>query len=40
MGRLGNLKYRDLAAKLRERGFRFDRQAKGSHEIWLHPITC
>jgi predicted RNA binding protein YcfA (HicA-like mRNA interferase family) len=25
--------------KLRRAGFVFDRQAKGSHEIWYHPAT-
>jgi len=25
--------------KLRRAGFVFDRQAKGSHEIWYHPGT-
>lgn len=29
----------ELIRKLRRAGFVFDRQAKGSHEIWYHPIT-
>jgi len=29
----------ELIRKLRRAGFEFDRQAKGSHEIWLHPQT-
>jgi predicted RNA binding protein YcfA (HicA-like mRNA interferase family) len=36
MGRLAGFKYREVARKLRVLGFRFDRQARGSHEIWLH----
>jgi predicted RNA binding protein YcfA (HicA-like mRNA interferase family) len=39
MGRLAGLTYRDITRKLRAAGFVFDRQAKGSHEIWMHPIT-
>jgi len=39
MGRLAGYKYQDVAAKLRRAGFVFDRAAKGSHEIWLHPGT-
>ena len=31
--------YRALAEMLREAGCRFERQAKGSHEIWYSPIT-
>jgi predicted RNA binding protein YcfA (HicA-like mRNA interferase family) len=34
MGRLAGFRYREIAAKLRALGFRFDRQAAGSHEIW------
>ena len=29
----------DIIRKLRRAGFVFDRQARGSHEIWIHPIT-
>lgn len=36
MGRLSGFKYRKIISKLRKVGFSFDRQAKGSHEIWLH----
>ena len=39
MGRLNGYRYRDVAAKLRRAGFEFDRQAKGSHEIWWSPAT-
>lgn len=39
MGRLAGFRYRDIEAKLRKAGFVFDRQAKGSHEIWWNPIT-
>jgi predicted RNA binding protein YcfA (HicA-like mRNA interferase family) len=31
--------YRPLADILREAGCRFERQGKGSHEIWFSPIT-
>lgn len=31
--------YRDVIRRLRAAGFVFDRQAKGSHEIWYHPQT-
>lgn len=36
MGRLAGFKYHDVARKLRTLGFAFDRQARGSHEIWRH----
>ncbi len=39
MGRLAGLKYADVTSKLRRLGFRFDRQARGSHEIWRHEQT-
>ncbi len=29
----------EVIRKLRRAGFVFDRQAKGSHEIWYHPQT-
>lgn len=31
--------YRALADMLRDAGCRFERQGKGSHEIWYSPIT-
>ncbi|HVB16389.1 MAG TPA: type II toxin-antitoxin system HicA family toxin [Stellaceae bacterium] len=31
--------YRPLTELLREAGCRFERQGKGSHEIWYSPIT-
>ena len=31
--------YRALAQMLREAGCRFEREGKGSHEIWYSPIT-
>jgi predicted RNA binding protein YcfA (HicA-like mRNA interferase family) len=37
MGRLSGFTYRDVAAKLGCAGFVFDRQARGSHEIWRNP---
>jgi predicted RNA binding protein YcfA (HicA-like mRNA interferase family) len=39
MGRLAGFRYREIARKLRARGFSFDRQAAGSHEIWFNPAT-
>ena len=37
--RLPAVTSREVIQKLRRAGFVFDRQAKGSHEIWLHPRT-
>jgi predicted RNA binding protein YcfA (HicA-like mRNA interferase family) len=31
--------YRPLAEILRQAGCRFEREGKGSHEIWYSPIT-
>jgi predicted RNA binding protein YcfA (HicA-like mRNA interferase family) len=39
MGRLAGLSAADVISRLRRAGFLFDRQAKGSHEIWRHPAT-
>jgi predicted RNA binding protein YcfA (HicA-like mRNA interferase family) len=39
MTRLSSLTARDVIKKLKKAGFVFDRQAKGSHEIWYNPIT-
>jgi predicted RNA binding protein YcfA (HicA-like mRNA interferase family) len=39
MGRLAGFSANDVIRKLRRAGFVFDRQAKGSHEIWMHPDT-
>jgi predicted RNA binding protein YcfA (HicA-like mRNA interferase family) len=36
MGRLAGFSYVEVASRLRRLGFEFDRQAKGSHEIWRH----
>jgi predicted RNA binding protein YcfA (HicA-like mRNA interferase family) len=36
MGRLAGFGYFEVARRLRRLGFEFDRQAKGSHEIWRH----
>jgi len=36
MGELAGFGYRDVARRLRALGFRFDRSARGSHEIWRH----
>lgn len=39
MMRLPSLTARDVIKKLKKAGFVFDRQAKGSYEIWYNPIT-
>ncbi len=39
MGRLGNFRYREVIQRLQYFGFRFDRHAAGSHEIWYNRIT-
>ncbi len=36
MGRLSGLKYKEVARKLRTFRFAYDRQGKGSHEVWRH----
>ncbi len=39
MGRLAGFTYRQVIHKLRRLGFAFERQARGSHEIWWNPAT-
>ena len=39
MTRLPALTYRQVIQRLRAAGFAFDRQAKGSHEIWYNAET-
>ena len=39
MGRLAGFKSDDVVRKLRRAGFVFDRQRKGSHQIWRNPET-
>ncbi len=39
MGRLAGFRYRQITRRLRRLGFEFDRQARGSHEIWWNPVT-
>ncbi len=39
MGRLAGFRYREIVQRLRRRGFEFDRNAAGSHEIWYNPST-
>ncbi len=39
MGRLAGITANEVIRKLRRAGFVFDRQAKGSHEIWWHPAS-
>ena len=34
-----SLTARDVIKRLKKAGFVFDRQAKGSHEIWYNPAT-
>jgi predicted RNA binding protein YcfA (HicA-like mRNA interferase family) len=38
-GKLPRVGVAEVIRKLRRAGFVFDRQAKGSHEIWRHPAT-
>ena len=35
MARLQELSYREVTRRLRKLGFRFYRQGKGSHELWV-----
>ena len=35
MSRLRELGYREVTRRLRKLGFRFYRQGKGSHELWV-----
>lgn len=37
MGRLAGFRYREIVARLKQLGMQFDRQARGSHEIWSNP---
>jgi predicted RNA binding protein YcfA (HicA-like mRNA interferase family) len=37
MGRLAGFSADEVIRKLRRAGFVFDRQARGSHEIWWNP---
>ncbi len=39
MTKLPSLTAKEIIKKLRKAGFVFDRQAKGSHEIWRNPNT-
>lgn len=39
MSRLPAMTYHEVVRRLRAAGFVFDRQAKGSHEIWYNPQT-
>ena len=36
MGKLAGFKYRDTTTRLKQKGFIFLREAKGSHEIWYN----
>lgn len=39
MGRLAGFRYREVVKRLRSLGMQFDRQARGSHEIWFNAVT-
>lgn len=39
MSKLSPLKPEEVIRKLKKAGFVFDRQARGSHEIWYNPTT-
>lgn len=39
MARLAGFSADEVIRRLRQAGFVFDRQAKGSHEIWWNPQT-
>ena len=39
MGKLAGFRYRQIVRRLKKLGFRFDRQAAGSHEVWYNPET-
>ena len=39
MGRLAGFRYREIIKRLKVLGLQFDRQARGSHEIWFNPAT-
>lgn len=39
MGPFAGFKYKEIVRKLKKAGFEFDRNAKGSHEIWWNPVT-
>ena len=37
MSKLPAYTYKDVIKKLKSAGFIYDRNAKGSHEVWYHP---
>jgi len=39
MGRLSGFSADEVIRRLKRAGFVFDRQAKGSHEIWRNPAS-
>ncbi len=39
MGRLSGFNYREIVKRLKPLGFKFNRQAAGSHEIWFNSVT-
>jgi len=38
MSKLRELDYREVTERLRKLGFRFYRQGKGSHELWVRDV--
>ncbi len=36
MGRLSGFNYREITKRLKKLGFKFDRHAAGSHELWYN----
>jgi len=39
MGQLAGYRYREIVKRLKLLGFKFQRQAAGSHEIWFNAHT-
>ena len=39
MGRLAGFKYKQVTKKFTKLGLIFEREGKGSHEIWFNPKT-
>lgn len=38
MQRLTEMSYREITSRLKKLGFRFFRQGKGSHELWVRDL--
>ena len=39
MGRLAGFKYHEVARRLRDFGWAYDRPGPGSHEVWRHAAS-